>query len=508
MADHLWDLFRRPLLSTPDKTALEIGGRALSYAALARAALRVSGTLRAEQGFSGGPVGLWASREASAYAGVLGILHAGGAYVPLHPGHPPARTHAILQRTGVRAIVCGQAELEMVRALVQELDPRIAILTVSFAEGPAARSDAPAHPAELAYVLFTSGSTGEPKGVPIGHRNVLAYLTHAATVIAPVPEDRFTQTFDLTFDLSVHDLFLCWGSGATLVVPDKEALLRPSTFIRDQRITQWFSVPSLAVLMDRQRALKEDAFPTLRCSAFCGEPLSMDVAGRWALAACNSRVLNLYGPTEATIAITAYERPRAQAAGTHGILSIGRPFPGTPTRIVDEQGADAAEGELWLAGPQLTQGYWSAGDSGSKAFVDGPDGIRYYRTGDRVKRDPEGLLHFLARIDDQVKVRGHRIELEEVNQALRRTTGAAFAVTLAHPVRDGVATGLVSFLPSEVTATTAEVLAQCRTVLPDHMVPGRIVALDVLPTTTSGKADLNALRDLLDGPAQALMPKG
>jgi non-ribosomal peptide synthetase component F len=286
---------------------------------------------------------------------------------------------------------------------------------------------------------------------------------------------------------------VCWATGATLVVPTRDDLLRPGQYIRSQRITQWFAVPSLAVLMHRQRGLKEGAFPALRCSAFCGEPLAEHVARSWAAAGLESRVLNLYGPTEATIAITAYELPGGEALDHHGVLSIGRPFPHAAIAVVDAEGREATEGELLLGGPQVAMGYWNDPKRTAASFVRYEGRGPWYRTGDRVRQAADGNLLFLGRMDHQVKMRGYRIELEEVDQALRTTSGSAFAHTIAHPVVDGVATGLVAFLPAPAPVTVEELRARLSAVLPEHMVPTRFLFIDTLPTNTSGKVDRSVL---------------
>ncbi len=494
---HLWTYFERAWKGAPDSVALHVEGRDWTYAELATRALAVSRDLQ-ELAHTGDFVGLHAQRSIGAYAGVLGILHAGKAYVPLNPDLPHERltTIAALARTSV--IVADAAHAETALGLLRGAEASGVVIPA----GEGSAEDTPCHPAHTAYMLFTSGSTGLPKGVPIGHGNVVAYVEHLLRRFAPGPDDRFSQTFELTFDLSVHDLFVCWAAGASLHVLPGEQLMAPPRFIRERAITHWFSVPSSAMLMDRMRLLRPGAFPDLRISAFCGEPLPAALALKWAAAAPNGRVENLYGPTEATIAITGHVLNVEAPKEHQGILSIGRPFPGALVRVVDEEGRDAQEGELWLGGPQLAEGYWMDAARTSAAFVTGgEDGNRFYRTGDRVRRDTDGDLYFLCRLDDQVKVRGHRIELQEINQVLRTLTGGAFAHALAHPVRDGIAQGIEAFLPLAVREDSSTILEACARLLPDYMVPARLHFTDDIPLTSSGKVDLRALRVRLEQPA-------
>lgn len=496
--DHLWSYFERAWRTSPDRTALFVDGRGWSYAELAHRALGVSAAVQ-RHGVPGPFVGLHAHRSIGAYAGVLGILHAGKAYVPLNPQVPADRLSTIAGLADLELIVADTAREASAHALAARRAAPCAIVLAGDTVGP----DAPHRAGPEAYMLFTSGSTGVPKGVPIHHTNVVAYVEHLLERFGAGPDDRFSQTFELTFDLSVHDLFVCWGAGAALYVLPQDQLMAPARFIRDHGITQWFSVPSAAVLMDRMRLLKPGAFPSLRVSAFCGEPLPADLAVKWAAAAPNGRVENLYGPTEATIAITGHVLDPAAPKARHGILCIGHPFPGARVRVVDADGHDAGTGELWLGGPQLSSGYWKDPDRTATAFVtSGPDRERYYRTGDLVERDADGDLYFISRLDDQVKVRGHRIELQEVNQVLKAVSGGAFAYALAHPVRDGIAQGIEAFLPLALRSEGASILDACAQRLPEYMVPARLHFTDDIPFTTSGKADLRALRARLEEPAR------
>lgn len=491
----LWSYFERSWRRAPGAVALHVDGRAWTYDELALRALAVSRAVR-DKGVQGPFVGLYAQRSLGAYAGVLGILHAGKAYVPLNPQLPVERLATIAGLADLDLIVADPARAPGAHELAARCP---AGCTVALADAGTGTSTGPVA-GDVAYMLFTSGSTGVPKGVPIRQANVVAYVEHLLERFAPGPDDRFSQTFELTFDLSVHDLFLCWAAGAALYVLPQDQLMAPARFIREHGITQWFSVPSAAVLMDRMRLLKPGAFPGLRVSAFCGEPLPADLAVKWAAATPNGRVENLYGPTEATIAITGHVLNAAAPKQRLGILSIGRPFPTARIRVVGAEGRDADEGELWLGGPQLAAGYWKDDARTEAAFVT-HDGARYYRTGDLVQRDADGDLFFISRLDDQVKVRGHRIELQEVNQVLKAVSGAAFAYALAHPVRDGIAQGIEAFLPAAMQAQGGTILEACAARLPDYMVPARPHFTDDIPYTTSGKADLRALRARLEHPA-------
>jgi amino acid adenylation domain-containing protein len=366
-----------------------------------------------------------------------------------------------------------------------------------------------ASPEDTAYLLFTSGSTGEPKGVPISHSNALSYVRYIADRYEVNENDRFSQEFDQTFDLSVHDMFICWERGASLYcVPDR-SVMAPAKFIRDHRLTMWFSVPSVIGLLGRMRLLPPGCFPSLRFSLFCGEPLSAGYAQLWQEAAPNSIVENLYGPTETTIAITHYRWDANQSPKEclNGIVPIGWIFPGRRFRIVDEQGEAVpigASGELCLSGSQITRGYWNNPLKTEQQFVrlPGEGDALWYRTGDLVKQDSRDCLYYLGRIDHQVKIRGYRVELQEIEAVLRKACGSEQVIAIGWPVENGGADGVVAFVSGVQSLDQDRVIASCREILPEYMIPSNIYRLDEMPLNANGKIDRRGLANLLESRMQ------
>ncbi len=226
----------------------------------------------------------------------------------------------------------------------------------------------------------------------VSHANVHHYLDNVTKRYGFTSNDRLSQTFDLTFDLSAHDMFVAWETRENLCCPTQKQSIKPGAFINDARLTVWFSVPSTAVFMRRLGVLKPGMYSGLRLSLFCGEALPVDIARHWALAAPNSVIENIYGPTELTIGCTAYRWDNANSPDEceQGIVPIGQPFDGMRTLIVNEQlreVEDGKDGELLMTGPQLSLGYWHDEVKTRQAFVPVPSKTDiYYRTGDRVRR--------------------------------------------------------------------------------------------------------------------------
>ena len=343
----------------------------------------------------------------------------------------------------------------------------------------------PIEPDDLAYLLFTSGSTGEPKGVPITHRNITSFLVTCQDRYRLGPDDRLSHGFEPGFDLSVFDLFMAWQVGARTCVLSPLELLTAPRAVERLGLTVWFSVPSLIGLLRRKSLLAPDAMPTLRWSLFCGEPLSLGSARAWKDAAPGSVVENLYGPTELTLACSAqrFDPQETPASCVNGIVPIGELFPGLRGLVVD--------GELCVAGPQTFPGYWRRDDLTAAACFE-REGERYYRTGDRVRRLGDGRLAHLGRIDQQLKVNGHRVEAGEIEAALLARPGVLEAVVVPEPAEDGVVSALRAWLVL-APGSTAPTREELRDRLPDALLPGRIEVVDVLPRNASGKIDRRAL---------------
>ncbi|GGV82511.1 MULTISPECIES: amino acid adenylation domain-containing protein [Streptomyces] len=499
----LYAYFARSADAHPDEPALEVRGTTLTYGELRACAERLADRLVTAAG--GTPprrVGLLAARSLTAYAGYLAILRAGAAVVPLNPEHPAGRVAGIAEAAGLDLVLAESADTGDLGVPVLACPPEEVPVTAEDSAAPAQDRTAPLRPVsedDVAYIIFTSGSTGAPKGVPVRHGNICAYLDRIAGRYGIGPGSRLSQSFELTFDGSVHDLFVAWSRGGTLVVPDRGQLLSPVRTVNKLRLTHWFSVPSLIGFASRLGTLTPGSMPTLRWSIFGGEPLTLQAARDWQAAAPGSRIEVLYGPTELTISCTSYRFPKDPAAWPdtpNGTAPIGTAHPDVDVVLLDDAGRPGDTGELCVRGPLRFAGYLDPAQDAGRFLTedhrpaDSPPGPEdWYRTGDRVAL-LDGLMVHLGRTDHQVKIRGHRIELGEIEAALRALPGVREAIAVTVPAADGEPE-----LQAAVSGTgTAETLyTALADRLPSYMMPARITVLDQLPLNPNGKLDRRAL---------------
>ncbi|MFJ1586529.1 AMP-binding protein [Streptomyces sp. NPDC088197] len=479
----LTDWFRHGLAFDGGAEALRVGSTAVDYTRLDAAARALAGTVvAAVPGGRPRRVGLLASRTVTAYAGLLAAQFAGAAVVPLHPGFPADRTARMITAAGLDALIVDERGAAVLPELAGVLD---GVPVVGEPVGEPLEQPLPTTPDDIAYILFTSGSTGTPKGVPVLHRNVDAYLRFVHGRYGFHSGDVFSQTFDLTFDLAMFDLFTGWGSGGTVVSVPPTAYASLERFVAEQGITVWFSAPSLVSLLRRRpRGLPAGSMPSLRWSLFCGEPLLAHDAREWGAAAPGSVVENLYGPTELTISCSVHrwDPVTSPSSCVNDVVSIGRLHPGM--RALLHEPTEDGDGELCVTGDQMFPGYLDPADDEGRFLEHG--GERWYRTGDLVRRLPGDAFAYLGRRDHQVKIHGVRVELAEVEWALRRVEGVKEAVAVAV---DGE---LTAFLLGErrPQAALAEDLAAF---LPRALVPRRFVQVEEFPLNANRKIDRKAL---------------
>ena len=489
----------------PSDTAVETGERQTSYQQLLDLALAIREQI-ARSPVGSGPIVIADDPGAVACATIAAAQALGHAYVPLSVSHPAARIQQILDAAQPALIVQSDRTADRMADILPGRCPVLTIssqlLNVSWTRSPRpTESCASPIGSDTAYVMFTSGTTGRPKGVPVRTESLTAYLDVVRKRFGVRPGDRASHFFDLTFDLSVHDIFVTLLGGGTLVVVPAEQRMLPARFIREKEISHWFSVPSAADSLHRVGALRPGTFPHLRQTLFCGEPLRWPVAEAWQAAAPNSRVVNLYGPTEATIAISDYVLPRnrSRSNDVYGYVPIGEVFEGQRGRILSrpEEGEPPNRGELWLSGSQVVAGYLDARDS-RNAFASDPDGTTWYRTGDAVELEDGGPIHFVGRVDHQLKVSGYRVEPAEIEDAIHRRFPACRSVVVQ--CERGKRRGLVAAIVCGQgdAPTPSAVRDACASSLPWYMTPAHVVELVSWPVNSNGKIDRKAVRRQLE----------
>ncbi|WP_241521715.1 Pls/PosA family non-ribosomal peptide synthetase [Arthrobacter pityocampae] len=474
--------------------AVDADGTSLTYRELDQAANRLARYLQAGGIVPGARVGLMFDTPWRAYAAMLAVLKVHATYVPLDPGFPADRLKYIIDDADVSLTLT-------LSHLAGSLPREARIISLDLAapdiedQDPARRTDLPAveDSDDLAYIIYTSGSTGRPKGVEITHSSICNFVQVAAEVYGIEPRDRVYQGMTIAFDFSVEEIWVPWMAGATLVPkPQGAGLLGAdlAEFIRDNTVTALCCVPTLLATID------ED-LPDLRFLLVSGEACPRDLIARWHRP--GRRFLNVYGPTEATVTATW------SVADPHRTVTLGQPLPTYTAVILDPERPQELPhgevGEIALAGIGLARGYVNRQDLTDRAFI--PDFLdladnpshRIYRTGDLGRINDEGQIDYLGRIDTQVKVRGYRIELTEIESTMLQVPGIAQAVASSYEPEPGYVELVAHYSLRGDTESIDEGLLRAflRERLPGYMVPAYIDRLDVIPMLTSGKADRKSL---------------
>jgi amino acid adenylation domain-containing protein len=502
--------FLKAARANPGKIALRWEGADLSYREILSMVQSLKRRIPRQR-----RVGLLAHKSPAAYAGVQAILAAGATYVPLNPMFPAERNRRMVRLAELDTLVVGEECSDAFAALLPLVEGPISVVTLGSVESirkvAAGRSDVSlreADPTEaledwepeqpfdgIAYILFTSGSTGDPKGVQVTHANLESYLDSFLESYPIHPEDRLSQTFDLTFDPSVHDMFVAWKAQASLVCVPSRLMLSPLQFARDKGITVWFSVVSIPAMLAATKSGSME-LPDVRLSMLCAEKFTWNTLQLWKKIVPNAKHANVYGPTEVTISSITYPIPDdfTEDQCHHGGIPIGRSYTRQFAEIRREDGSICGEGEegvLWLAGDQVTPGYLDPVKTAER-FVP-KDGLVWYRTGDVCFWDAQKRIQFVGREDFQVKITGYRIELGEIEAALLQESGADFAVADVAQLRGDV-DEIVCVLPTAVQHLKKKVREAVKKRLPPYMVPRVWLFQDELPLNANGKVDRKALK--------------
>ncbi len=490
-------LFEAQAAQHPTAVALEYEDRHLSYAELNQYANQLAQQLR-KRGV--GPetlIGIYMERSPEMIVAILGVLKAGGAYIPLDPAYPQERLAAIIADTQAPVLITQehlQARLGEQQAAIVTLDRDFTNLAHESAE--AVQSGV--QPQHLAYVIYTSGSTGQPKGVVVSHQSLVA-STEARLNYYRDPASRFLLLSSFAFDSSIAGIFGTLCQGGTLVLPREGLQLEPVDLVKSihqYRITHMLSVPSLYAPVLEQASAEQ--LESLQVVIVAGEPCPKELFEAHRKKLPDTAFFNEYGPTEATVWSTVWQ---GKPVEFRTLLPIGKPIANTQIYLLSQHLQPVpvgVTGELCIGGAGLARGYLNRPDLTAEKFIPNPfstvPGERLYRTGDMARYLPDGQIEFLGRVDLQVKVRGFRVELGEIEAVIDRYPGVQRSVVLAREDTPGEKQLVAYVLPHEnQTPTVGELQKFVKDKLPKYMVPASFVLLETLPLTPTGKIDRGAL---------------
>ncbi|HST38718.1 MAG TPA: amino acid adenylation domain-containing protein [Conexibacter sp.] len=521
MPELLQDFAARAADAHADSVALAMDDERIAYGELVQLSDRLAAQLVAAGCRRGDRVCLLIPKQPLAIVAMHAILKAGAIYVPLDSESPAPRLARIVDSAAPSLLLAAPETSPLLDELAGTLTlPPIVSTAAAPVAGERVRSIATraewdrqsAAPAvrvgadDGAYLLFTSGSTGVPKGVLITHRNVAAFTNWTVAQFGVGPDERISGHPALHFDLSTLDVWTALAAGAELVMVPPALGLNArglAELIRTRELTQWCSVPSVLTYMAKFDAVGDGDFPALRRLLWCREVLPTPILSHWMRRLPHVRFTNLYGPTEATVASSWYDVP-AVPEDESAPVPIGSACAGEELLVLDERrDAVAVEeiGDLYIGGVGLSPGYWRDEQKTRAAFVPDPRDAsgraRLYRTGDLARVDADGRFHFLGRADSQIKSRGYRIELGEVESALSALAGVreCAVVGVEGESFEGVTIGAAYVGDDELRP--AALRRELAAVLPSYMLPAHWISLDVLPKNQNGKIDRSELRERL-----------
>jgi non-ribosomal peptide synthetase-like protein len=484
---HLHQFFEQSVVTYPDNIALICDNAFISYYELDCRANQLANYLSQQDIKKGSIVGILLERSIESYISILAVLKLGATYVPIETEFPDDRVEAIFSDLPFQAVITSSLQVSRRKScwpkpiVMDKISSKLSSFNTS---KPNVLLDAGDEDG-LCYIIYTSGSTGKPKGVEITHKSICHYVSVASELYVISHEDRVYQGFSLAFDASLEEMWMALANGAALIACTSKEVrsgLGLISFLKQHRVSVFSTVPTLLSNI-------EGSLPDLRLLILGGEACTAGLVKRWSSA--HLRILNTYGPTEATVVATYAECHPDQD------ITIGKPLPGYEVLVVNDglcEVIDGQIGELCIAGPALARGYVNRPENTAEKFVINPNNInqRLYRTGDLVQKNSEGNLQFCGRVDDQVKLRGFRIELNEIEAVMMEYTGVNQAVVcLQHLEKPTLVAYVLADKKNSFDLESLKIFL--RTKLPDFMMPTLIELVSVFPLLSSGKVDRKKL---------------
>ena len=443
-------------------------------------------------------IGIIIQNDIETYASIVAVWFSGCGFIPLNPSNPVERNVLIFNQSKIKSILSSQKNEEIDIFLnkistqffltTSETLNEFEIFTPTFNEN------------KISYLFYTSGSTGIPKGVPISFKNLKSFVDSFFNLKMTINEnDRFLQMFDLTFDLSVFSYLIPLCSGACVFTVSSSAIKYMAIYqlLDKHKITVALMVPSILSFL--RSYFQDIKLPALRYCLFCGEALQKDIVIEWKNCIPNSKIFNVYGPTENTIFCTSYKLENNNIKSYNGIVSIGKPMKHVITTIIDENKnilSDNEKGELCLAGELLTSAYYKDEQLNKKSFFI-KNNIQHYRTGDIAFTDDDGDLMFCGRADQQVKIHGFRVELNEIEHLILEHFTDIENVA-AIPFQNSLGNTLIWMFIQNYKDDTLKLFDYLKTKLPDYMIPTGVTVIKTFPLNVNGKVDRKALRNMLN----------
>ncbi|MEP4546066.1 MAG: amino acid adenylation domain-containing protein [Saccharospirillum sp.] len=502
MTQLVQDFFTASAHRFPDKIAVRCADQSITYQALDQATNRLARHLSGCGVPAKSMVAFFMPKSLESMHCILGILKADCAYVPIDVNSPAQRLQSILKSLDSQVILVSDTSEALLRERLPE-DAGIEIINVNQL-ADASLSSEPTTCAnlsiDLAYVLFTSGSTGVPKGVMIPHKAIVDYIDWCVETYELTDQDEIANHAPLYFDNSTFDLYTAFKTGATLHLVDdalNAVLPRLIRWLDEHAITTFFCVPSVLTLLLKSRRLKPEAFRQVRHILCAGEALPPTVVRQWMLMYPHIQFTNMYGPTEITVDCTYHIIDEVPAADARSI-PIGKPRRNMDIWVRTELGElsrkPGTQGELLVRGTSVAYGYLGLAEKTAEVFIQNPWHERFhdplYCTGDLVQIDDAGLLHYLGRLDDQIKYLGYRIELGEIEAGLNSLDAIEEAVVVFSPEQEGEEPFIAALIHADSSASQTDLIDAMKARLPGYMVPTRIERTDQpFPRTPNGKYD-------------------